>query len=205
MSGNDEFAAFLIPTIVGVLIAIFSVRLSEWTTRRRLSELEISFVLLSASDHSTIELRFKNVGKHEVRDCFTEWVEFDDRVHEKIAMHRPLNWTDNVDGDFRRTIFPNQSAYIELTATSKVLSKEFANQIIRSAQDVRDRKDGSVTIELSWHSGQMSRIEVVYFWSGGVADPLDNANIASAVDKSFQWRNRFKLHNVSIGSRNASE
>lgn len=202
MSGNDEFAAFLIPTIVGVLIAIFSVRLSEWATRRRLSELEISFVLLSASDHSTIELRFKNVGKHEVRDCFAEWVEFDDRVHEKIAMHRPLNWTDNVDGDFHRTLFPNQSAYIELTATSKVLSKEFANQIIRSAQDVPDRKDGSVTIELSWHSGQMSRIEVVYFWSGGDADPLDDANIASAIDKSFQWRNRFKLHNVSIARSN---
>ena len=202
MSGNDEFAAFLIPTIVGVLIAIFSVRLSEWATRRRLSELEISFVLLSASDHSTIELRFKNVGKHEVRDCFAEWVEFDDRVHEKIAMHRPLNWTDNVDGDFHRTLFPNQSAYIELTATSKVLSKEFANQIIRSAQDVPDRKDGSVTIELSWHSGQMSRIEVVYLWSAGDADPLDDANIASAIDKSFQWRNRFKLHNVSIARRN---
>lgn len=201
MSGESEFLAFLIPTVVGVIVAIFSVRFSEWTSRRRFSELEVSLsTKRSEQELSQLELAFKNVGKHEIRACRAEWVGFDDRVHSNLVMHVPLNWSDSVSGDFNRTLFPNQTGYIEISAARKRLSVDFANQITYSGFVSSGRNEGSMTIELSWHSGQVSRIVMEYVWGPNAGTPIVEARIASATDTSFKWRNRFNWHSVLLAA-----
>ena len=116
------------------------------------------------------------------------------------SMHVPLNWSDNVSGDFDRTLFPNQTGYIEISAARKRLPVDFANQITYSAFVYSGRNNGSITIELSWHSGQVSRIVLEYVWGPIVGAPIVEARIASATDTSFVWRNRFNWHSVRLAA-----
>lgn len=200
MSRESEFLAFLIPTVVGVIVAIFSVRFSEWTLRRRVSELEVSLLLKrSEAELTQLELAFKNIGKHEIRDCRAELVELEDRLHPNLVLHQPLNWSDNVTGDFDRTLFPNQTGYIEIVGSRKRYSvTEFPNQVTHSAFVTSGTNEGAITIELSWHSGQMSRIILKYAWGPDPGTPMIQARVDSAADVSFKWRNRFNLHSVSL-------
>ena len=200
MSGESEFFAFLIPTVVGVIVAVFSVRFTEWTSRRRFSELEVSLSLMRSDPELTqLELKFKNIGKHEVRDCRAELVELDDRLHANLVLHQPLNWSSNVTGDFDRTLFPNQSGYIEIVGARKRYSEtEFPNQITHSSFVTSGSNEGAITIELSWHSGQMSRIVLKYTWGPNPGTPLIEARVDSATDVSFTCRNRFNWRSVSL-------
>ena len=74
---QSDVPSIVIPTVVGVIVAIFTVWLTEWTIRRRFTILEVTIVLSNHQDQSTVELRFKNIGKNEARDCFAEWLQFD--------------------------------------------------------------------------------------------------------------------------------
>jgi hypothetical protein len=204
MSRESEFLAFLIPTVVGVIVAIFSVRFSEWTLRRRFSELEVSLsVKRSEPELTLLELAFTNIGKHEIRDCRAELVGLEDRLHSKLVLHEPLNWSYNVTGDFDRTMFPNQTGYIEiLGARKRYTISDFPNQITHSAFVDPGTNNGAVTIELSWHSGQMSRIILKYAWGPNPGTPMIEARIAAAADVSFKWRMRLNWHSVRIGAAN---
>jgi hypothetical protein len=100
----------------------------------------------------------------------------------------------------KATLFPNQTGYIEISAARKRLSVDFANQITYSGFVSSGRNDGSMTIELSWHSGQVSRIMLEYVWGPNVGAPIVEARIASATDTSFRWRNRFNWHSVRLAA-----
>jgi hypothetical protein len=197
---QSEVPSIVIPMVVGVAVAIFSVWLTEWAIRRRFTNLEVSIVLLSHYEHPTIELRFKNVGMNEARDCFAEWLQFDDRDSERILEHHPLNWSDNVTGNFVRTIFPHQTAYIQFTGTTVQLSPDYSNQIIKSKLPFTYGTASVIDIEVSWHSGQVSRMQLCYLWNADGGSLLEDAWIDSAVDRTFIRRNKFGRHNLTLAN-----
>jgi hypothetical protein len=199
-TSHSDLLTLLVPMAVGIVVAIFSVWLTEWTIRRRFSTLEVSIVLLSNDELPTVELRFTNVEKNEVRDCFVEWMGFDDHDRERIVEHHPLNWADNVTGNFVRTIFPHQTAYIQFTGTSEQLSPNFSNQIIKSQLPFTHGTPGSIDIEISWHSGQVSRMRLCYMWRTDTGSLIQDAWIDFASDRTFIWRNRFGRHNLTLAN-----
>ena len=81
------------------------------------------------------------------------------RDAEKISEHHPLNWSDKVTGDFVRTIFPHQTAYIQFTATAARLPVSYSNQIIKS-ESRYETPTRDIDIEFSWHSGQVCRMQL---------------------------------------------
>ena len=196
---RSEVPSIVIPTVVGVAVAIFTVWLTEWTIRRRFTLVEVAIVLSGGQDHSTIELRFKNVGKYEARDCFAEWLQFDVQDNERILEHHSLNWSDNITGDFVRTIFRHQTAYIEFTATAARLPPEYSNQIVKSESRYAI-PSSDIDIEFSWHSGQVTRMRLCYMWSTTGQPILENAWIESVVDRTFSMRKWFGRHNLRLAN-----
>lgn len=197
MSTQSEFLSFATPTVVGFLVAIFSVWLTEWKIRRRFTQLAVAVSLHQEGVQSRIELAFENVGKHEARDCFVEWLDLDNQASETIIRHSLLNWTDNATGVFVRTIFPYQTAYLDFYGVRNVQSATLANQIVHTSRPWVANEKGFVDIEVSWHSGQMSRVKLGYQWGETAGPAVGDAWIESTSDRTLNWRNRIRRYNVA--------
>jgi len=160
--------------VVGVIVAIFSVWLTEKSFLRRHSNL-VNGGVEGRTQLSQYVWRIKivNEGKYPARNVRADVEKIEsDGIPRKEIIVSPLNWMHNPTDLFTRDIYPNQTAYLDVCIANLTPnydeSFKLANPHVGSLDESSTIGKGltKLTIGMYQESGQFKKMEVEIDWGG---------------------------------------